>query len=712
MNSHTFVAKLYGAAVILIVVLLAWAGPVFGQLSLISVSPTNGATNVTSPATIVLEFSAPLDTSAKFEVSAGFYLGIEIFPKDSVGSPEEVTLSPDLKTVTAKNFSLTANTKFVLFLSGAKSASGELLDRPYAVTFTSGSSLPTATISGTVNFTAGNASGVALGLFKHLPFGEEGEPEAIAVVTSSSGNYTIDYVQPGTYLLLAFKDSNGDGSMEPGDDAFGGYDANGDHIADKITVPEGAQLTGLNLSLTLPVAVTARQNFPTVQTIAQTQFSDAILSALFGNALLPTGRTPVWIYIFYSTIQDSVFGLTQLGNLYFFIPDVFSDPEGPDLTLPLPDDWIDSDVASDSAEFYGGSAFRQAYPDAESNAALLNAPLGSSFARVGVTAHSDPSHKPKHSGLPSIVKSNEIRFFISAGADTPVWFFAYDSPLAEEFINIVLDARTGSPVQPPGPANATSARANLASANQAATQWASDAQLVLVGTHQSELTPQGNAAMWFFIYHSASLDSEQVVILLGGNVLFQGPIWDPPSKIALPDNWIDSQAAMNTAEANGGSQYRGANQNVSVSGGVSRGFLQPDPQRAVWKLDYVSSSSPPLTIFVDAINGAIVGVEEQTAPDEFPRSYVLQQNYPNPFSASGIFDNPSTTIAFSVPKTSLVTLKIYDVLGNEVATLISEKLPAGKHQRVWEAKGLASGIYLFRLEAGSFVQTKKLLLLR
>jgi hypothetical protein len=98
-----------------------------------------------------------------------------------------------------------------------------------------------------------------------------------------------------------------------------------------------------------------------------------------------------------------------------------------------------------------------------------------------------------------------------------------------------------------------------------------------------------------------------------------------------------------------------------------------------------------------------------------PRAYDLSQNYPNPFSSgarSRTAGNPTTTIEFALPKASLVTLKIYDLLGNEVATLVSEKLPTGKHQRVWEAKGLASGVYLYRLKAGEFVQTKKLILMR
>lgn len=96
------------------------------------------------------------------------------------------------------------------------------------------------------------------------------------------------------------------------------------------------------------------------------------------------------------------------------------------------------------------------------------------------------------------------------------------------------------------------------------------------------------------------------------------------------------------------------------------------------------------------------GVEFQST-SEIPQIYALHQNHPNPF-------NPSTTIAFALSKASFVTLKIYNLLGNEVATLVAEKLPAGKHRRVWEAKGLASGVYLYRIEAGEFVQTKKLIL--
>jgi hypothetical protein len=85
--------------------------------------------------------------------------------------------------------------------------------------------------------------------------------------------------------------------------------------------------------------------------------------------------------------------------------------------------------------------------------------------------------------------------------------------------------------------------------------------------------------------------------------------------------------------------------------------------------------------------------------------YVLGQNYPNPF-------NPATTISFSVPTQSFVSLKVFDSLGRVVSNLISERMSAGTHARQWDATGLASGVYFYRLLAGSFVETKKLILLR
>jgi len=86
-------------------------------------------------------------------------------------------------------------------------------------------------------------------------------------------------------------------------------------------------------------------------------------------------------------------------------------------------------------------------------------------------------------------------------------------------------------------------------------------------------------------------------------------------------------------------------------------------------------------------------------------NFRLSQNYPNPF-------NPSTTIVFSLPSGSLVSLKVFDFIGREVAILYSGELPAGTYEQRWDAANLPSGIYFYRLQAGSFSETKKLVLLK
>jgi hypothetical protein len=88
-----------------------------------------------------------------------------------------------------------------------------------------------------------------------------------------------------------------------------------------------------------------------------------------------------------------------------------------------------------------------------------------------------------------------------------------------------------------------------------------------------------------------------------------------------------------------------------------------------------------------------------------PLAFQLEQNYPNPF-------NPSTKISYSIPQEGDVTLKIYDVLGNELATLINEEKPAGVYEVEFDASNLSSGIYFYKLTASSFVETKKMTVLK
>ena len=88
-----------------------------------------------------------------------------------------------------------------------------------------------------------------------------------------------------------------------------------------------------------------------------------------------------------------------------------------------------------------------------------------------------------------------------------------------------------------------------------------------------------------------------------------------------------------------------------------------------------------------------------------PKDFYLSQNYPNPF-------NPNTTITYSIPKQSNVAIKIFDLLGREVTTLVNEEKSAGNYKVVFNGSNLSSGVYLYRLYAGNFVSTKKFVLMK
>ena len=123
--------------------------------------------------------------------------------------------------------------------------------------------------------------------------------------------------------------------------------------------------------------------------------------------------------------------------------------------------------------------------------------------------------------------------------------------------------------------------------------------------------------------------------------------------------------------------------------------------------------------FIDANNGWTVGtngtilrttnggvtfvVEEKD--DEAPAEFLLFQNYPNPF-------NSSTTINYSITQSVLVTLKVYDVLGTELETLVNENKTVGTYDLNWNAAILPSGVYFYRIQAGEFAQTRKMILLK
>ena len=88
-----------------------------------------------------------------------------------------------------------------------------------------------------------------------------------------------------------------------------------------------------------------------------------------------------------------------------------------------------------------------------------------------------------------------------------------------------------------------------------------------------------------------------------------------------------------------------------------------------------------------------------------PTKYTLSQPYPNPF-------NPTTTIEFSIPQSEFVTVKVYNIVGNEITTVINDELSTGNHSIKWDGSHQPSGVYFVKIESGGFMQTRKMVLLK
>ena len=108
---------------------------------------------------------------------------------------------------------------------------------------------------------------------------------------------------------------------------------------------------------------------------------------------------------------------------------------------------------------------------------------------------------------------------------------------------------------------------------------------------------------------------------------------------------------------------------------------------------------------VDSLYRENMSVSVPEFPKNIPTAFALRQNFPNPF-------NPTTKILFSLSSRSNVTLKIFDLIGREVALLVSEEMPAGNYSKQWNAENMTAGSYFYRLQVGSSMQTKKLILLK
>jgi hypothetical protein len=168
--------------------------------------------------------------------------------------------------------------------------------------------------------------------------------------------------------------------------------------------------------------------------------------------------------------------------------------------------------------------------------------------------------------------------------------------------------------------------------------------------------------------------------------------------------WITNMPVVYIVGANGGIKR-------SLDEGITWQQMRTANVQDIYHFDFIKINNV-IYGYAVSTNGYIIKLADSILitginkiPDNSPREYSLGQNYPNPF-------NPSTNIEFKIPKAGLVTLKVYDILGHEVSVLINEKLHPGNFNLSWDADDFPSGVYYYKLQAGDFSQTKKMILLK
>ena len=149
--------------------------------------------------------------------------------------------------------------------------------------------------------------------------------------------------------------------------------------------------------------------------------------------------------------------------------------------------------------------------------------------------------------------------------------------------------------------------------------------------------------------------------------------------------------------------YLQSNPNVTLKVKQPQSYQKEGYYPTNYSIEY-DAAEQEYNIFIKdfVFSGAATTVEEEL---NNPKEFYLTQNYPNPF-------NPTTIVQYAVSSRQFVTLKVYDVLGNELATLVNEEKPIGSYEVEFNATGLPSGIYFYRLKAGSFFETKKMVLMK
>lgn len=177
-----------------------------------------------------------------------------------------------------------------------------------------------------------------------------------------------------------------------------------------------------------------------------------------------------------------------------------------------------------------------------------------------------------------------------------------------------------------------------------------------------------------------------------------------PGIMYIDSVWIDSDSALVLAEKKGGKDFRINHEKVKISACLEKPYIWDSISTNRWLIYYISLDNPSdkFFLYIKAAGDSIVGIKVK---EIHSTDFILHQNYPNPF-------NHVSKINYSVILPGKVSIIVYDVVGNEVATLVNEENTSGYYSVDFDGSGLSSGIYFYRMSVNDFSETKKMILLR
>lgn len=700
------------------------------QLTVVSTDPVNNAKNVPLTTTLSITFSEPIDTNAMNEGGDETWF-------TNIDSTVSYGYSADQKTAWSTHV-LKPNTSYFFAFSYVKALSGAVLTTPHVYYFTTGAEFNPYSVSGTI--TPGtvniNPAGSVVALSKVNFMNEETDgppPFGGWANVNPNGTYTIPYVANGKYWPLVAKDVNGDGRLNPGRD--GDVVVMGDSI-----IVNNASLTNVNMtffSLLSAVPANLTMNVPLQTTISITfsepidqealenssdnMFSsiDSVVDMGFSN----NGKT-IWSTVVLKPNTTYFVAFMYIRSLYGSVmtsPQIFYFTTG----SSFPTTSVSGTVSSGSTNVPPGGAIVGLATIDFLNQKTDGAPPFGGWGEVNANGTFTVPYVANGTYWPLAAK--DVNRDGKLDPDNGVDVMAFGDSIVVNNASVTGVTLEFLSIKP----NYYSEAVHLAD-SMAGAQLPADRSLRRISAWDVDTLGRGRS--WEFAY-SVNNNTQGKIIRIG-TMDRQVENMDPNyfqwvSEMKPVTGYLQaasSATVIANIEAAGGRQVRLAQIpqqwefriELSLSNQKNMWFQGPDidTNKSYWAAAYAynyqtdpdqSQWMGGMLFLCDLNTGAVLktqqiflGVDKNGS---VPNNYSLSQNFPNPF-------NPATSITFSIPSSNITTLKVYDLLGKEVAVLVNEKKEAGTFTVPFSADRLPSGVYFYRLQSGRFTETKKMLLLR